>query len=180
MVSRYLSCPCKVHWQAVKWILRYLKGTSVFGLESGKTNNIPIGYVDSDYVGDLDKMRSLTGHIFTIRGCVVSWIAILQYTIALSITEAVKEVIWLRDLLGELSMDHGLTVVHCDSQSTIHLTKDQLYLERTKHIDVLCHFIRDIFDDGYIKILKIGTKNNLVDMLTKSLLITKFEHCFIQ
>lgn len=58
--------------------------------------------------------------------------------------EAVKEAIWFRGLLGELGLEQGLTVVHCDSQSAMHLTKNQMYHERTKCIDVRYHFIREI------------------------------------
>ena len=185
VVSRYLSCPGKAHWEAVKWILRYLKGTSGVCLEFGRNGDSLSGYVDSDYAGDLDKRRSLTGYVFTLGGSTVSWKATLQATVALStteaeymaVTEAIKEAIWLRGLLGELSMDHGVTVVHCDSQSAIHLTKDSMYHERTKHIDVRYHFIKEIIAQGNIQVLKIGTEDNPADMLTKPLCVGKFEHC---
>lgn len=68
-VSRYLSCPSKVHWQAVD--LKYLKSTSDYGLDFEKTSNIFIGYFDSNKTDDLDKRRSLTGYIFTIGVCTV-------------------------------------------------------------------------------------------------------------
>jgi len=91
----------------VKWILKYLKGTSDFGLEFGKASDILTRYVDFNYASDLDKRRSLTRYIFIIGGCVVSWKATLQHAIALSTTEAKylsivevnKEVIWLKGLL---------------------------------------------------------------------------------
>ena len=78
VVSRYMACPGKSHWNAVKWILRYLRGTSDACLEFGRSSSSPIGYVDSDYVGDLDKRRSLTGYVFTLGGSAVSWKASLQ------------------------------------------------------------------------------------------------------
>lgn len=87
--------------------MKYLKGTFDFGLEFRKIGDILTEYVDSDYVSNLDKRRSLAGYIFTIRGCVVSWKATLQHTITLCttkaqyivITMAVKEPIWLKGLL---------------------------------------------------------------------------------
>jgi len=98
----------------------------------------------------------LIGCIFTIECCTISWKATLQYTIALStikaryivIAKAIKEAIWSRDLFEDLNVDYGVTIVHCDSQNVIHLTKDQIYHERTKHIDVWYYYIQDILFDG--------------------------------
>ncbi|KAG8473168.1 hypothetical protein CXB51_035114 [Gossypium anomalum] len=144
-----------------------------------------IGYVDADFAGDLDRRRSLTGYVFTIGVCAISWKATLQTTVALStteaeymaITEACKEVIWLKGLFSELNEDLQISTVFCDSQSVIFLTKDQMFHERTKHIDVRYHFVRDIIARGDIVLSKISSHENPADMMTKSLLITKFEHC---
>jgi hypothetical protein len=66
--------------------------------------------------------------------------------------------------------------VFCDSQSAIHLTKNQMYHERTKHINVRYHFLREVVTQGDIIVKKIAVEN-LVDMLTKPLIIVKFKHC---
>ena len=87
VVSRYLACPRRGHWEAVKWIFRYLKGTINAHLEF-RGNGILTGYVDSDFGGDLDKKRSLTGYVFTLGGCAISWKSTLQSIVALSSTEA--------------------------------------------------------------------------------------------
>ncbi|KAL5766903.1 hypothetical protein ACOSP7_017520 [Xanthoceras sorbifolium] len=185
VVSRYMFNPGKEHWQAVKWIMRYLRGTTDSCLEFGRSKGHLVGYVDSDYAGDLDRRRSITGYVFTLGDTAISWKATLQSTVALSTTEAeymavveaIKEAIWMRGLFGELSLDHKVIVVHCDSQSAIHLTKDQMFHERTKHIDVKYHFVRDIISQGDISVKKIGTADNPADMLTKSLSVSKFRHC---
>ncbi|KAG9442249.1 hypothetical protein H6P81_018103 [Aristolochia fimbriata] len=185
VVSRFMSNPGREHWQAVKWILRYLRGTSNTCLEFKKNNFRLVGYVDSDYAGDLDRRRSLTGYVFTLENCAISWKATLQHVVALStteaeymaVTEAVKEAIWLQGLYRELNTNDEVTVVFCDSQSVIHLTKDQMHHERTKHIDVRFHFIKDTIAQGTVMVKKIGTEDNPADMLTKSLLVKKFEHC---
>jgi len=185
VVSRYMSCPGKMHWQAVKWILKYLRGTSSACLEFGRNSNILTGFVDSDYAGDLDKRRSLSGYVFCIGSCAVSWKATLQPVVALStteaeymaITEAIKEALWLKGLFGELCLYQEITIVHCDSQSAIHLTKDQMYHERTKYIDVKYHFIRDVIAEGKVAVQKINTKENPADMFTKHLPVYKFKQC---
>ncbi|KAG8474857.1 hypothetical protein CXB51_031589 [Gossypium anomalum] len=123
-----------------------------------RTKDGVIGYVDADFVGDLDRRRSLTGYVFTIGGCAISWKATLQTTVALStteaeymaITKACKEAIWLKGLFSELNEDLQISTVFCDSQSAIFLIKDQMFHERTKHIDVRYHFFRDIIARGDI------------------------------
>ena len=106
VVSRFMSKPGKEHWKAVQWILRYLRHTSKFGLMfDQRAANLEqiVGYSDSDFAGDLDERRSLTGYVFQLCWSCVSWRATLQHTIALSTTEpefmslaeTVKEAIWL-------------------------------------------------------------------------------------
>jgi ATP-binding cassette subfamily B (MDR/TAP) protein 1 len=126
-----------------------LRGTSSACLQFGKSKIGLVAYVNSDYAGDLDKRRSLTGYVVTIGGCAVSWKASLQATIALStteakymaISEACKEAIWLRGLYNELCGDSSFITIFCDSHSATCLTKDQMLHERTKHIDNRYHFI---------------------------------------
>ena len=108
-----MANPGKEHCRAVQWIFRYLRGTSNAYLQFGKTGDGLVGFVDSDFAGDLDKRRSLTGYVFTIGGCAVSWRATLQSIVACSttdaeymaISEACKEAIWLRGLYTELCGD---------------------------------------------------------------------------
>ena len=95
----------------------------------------------------------------------------------MAVTEAIKEVLWLRGLYGELCLHQGVTIIYCDSQSAIHLTKDQMYHERTKHIDVMFHFIQDTIAEGKVLVQKIHTKDNPTDMLMKSLPVYKFKQC---
>lgn len=89
--SRYMGNPGRKHWEASKWIVHYLKGTLNKGLiytKSGFMTDILTGFVDSYYVANLDKRRSLTGYIFTLFGNVISWRSILQPVVALSSMEA--------------------------------------------------------------------------------------------
>ncbi|KAH9753489.1 Integrase catalytic domain-containing protein [Citrus sinensis] len=176
MVSRYMHNPGKNQWLAVKWILRYLYGTVDVGLLFKKDcGQQCVGYCDSDFAGDLDKRRSTTGYVFTLGGGPVSWRSILQSTIALSTTEAeymaateaVKEAIWLKGLLGDLGVIQENIAVFCDNQSAIFLAKNQTYHARTKHIDVKYHYVREIIESGVVLLRKIDTKDNPSDMLTK-------------
>ena len=113
--------PRKGRWQTVKWILRYIHSTTDIGLKFERDDRLGqnlVGYVDSDYAGDLDKRHSTTGYVFTLAKGPVSWRSTLQSTVALStteveymaVTEAFKEAIWLHGLIEDL----GIVQEHVD------------------------------------------------------------------
>lgn len=136
-----MANPGKEHWQSVKWILCYLKGSMdvgiVFDMNDERKDQIT-DFVDADYARELDKRRSTTGHVFLLAGAPVSWKSTLQSSIALSTTEAeymaaaeaAKEALWLRRLVSEFGLVQ-ITKIHCDSQSVIHLAKNQVFHSRT-------------------------------------------------
>ena len=117
VVSRYMANPGKKHWEAVKWLLRYLRGTSSTSLCFGEGNVTLQGFVDADLGGDVDSSKSTSGNIYTIGGTVVSWMSRLQKCVSLSSTEAEymaiaeagKELIWLEDYLEELARSRART-----------------------------------------------------------------------
>ncbi|KAH9750946.1 Integrase catalytic domain-containing protein [Citrus sinensis] len=188
LVSKFIANPGYEHWRAVQWIMRYLKRTLEVGLIYGgedKNGHTLICYVDADFAGDLDKRRSQTGYLFTLEGCTVSWKATLQNIVALSTieaeytaaAEALKETIWLKGMITELEAKQEYVTVYSDSQSAIHLSKNQSHHEKTKHIDVKLHFVRFEVSRGAVKLLKIHTEENLADMLTKVVPTAKFILC---
>jgi hypothetical protein len=87
-ISRYMENPAKEHWQVLKWVLQYLRGTSDYCITYNDGRGLVYGYVDSDFVGDLDKMRSTLGYVFTLAGGAISWMSKLQSIVALSTTQA--------------------------------------------------------------------------------------------
>jgi hypothetical protein len=107
MVSRFTHNPGREHWNTLKWIIRYLKGTSHFALMLNKNSLKKIDvmeFFNSDFAGDLDKRCSISGYVFSLCGSTVSCRASLQSVTALSNTEAeyvsategVNEAIWMR------------------------------------------------------------------------------------
>ena len=115
-----------------------------------------IRYVDSDYAEDLNKRRSTTGYVFILSQAPVSWRSTLQFIVTLStmeaefvtMTEAMKEAIWLQGLLDDLRIDHDLLKVNnCDSMSAIYLAKNHVYhvvpcpTESSMHISCQCSVI---------------------------------------
>lgn len=195
LVSRFMSNPSKEHWEAVKWILRYLVGTKDVGLVFKKNSgNFSVkGYSDSDFGGDLDRRRSTTGYVFQVGGNTVSWKSGLQQVVALSTTEAeyislveaIKEGLWLRGITEELGYAQSEVVVGCDSQSAICLAKNNVFHDRTKHVAVSKHvalkmsFVRDMVEGGEVSIQKVHTSKNPADMLTKVIPSNKFEQALV-
>ena len=185
VVSRFMSNPGKEHWAAVKWILRYLQGTSKMSLCFGKGEPILDGFTDSDMAGDVDSRKSTSGYLITFAGGAVTWQSRLQKCVALStteaefiaITEACKELLWLKKFLQELGLKQERYVLHCDSQSAIHLSKNSSFHSRSKHIDVRYHWIRDVLNDKLLQLEKVYTDDNTSDMLTKALTKDKHEKC---
>ena len=141
--------------------------------------------MDSDYAGDLDSRKSTTGYVFRFAGGPICWKSTLQDVVALStteaeymaMTEARKEAVWLSGLVNELGFKQDSMVLHCDSQSAIHLAKNQVYRARSKHIAVWYHKIREWVSFGDISLSKILTSENASDMLTKPVPTDKFKHC---
>lgn len=157
----------------------------MYGAKRGPEVNVK-GYVNANYAGDLDKMRSLTGYLFILNHCTINWKASLQSVVALSTTkaeyivaaaEATKEAIWLRGMVTELGYEQKQVVVHCDSQNVICLSKNQVHYEKTKHIDIKLHFVRLKVLRRVVKLVKIHTDVNIADMLTKVVPIAKLELC---
>ncbi|KAL2228761.1 UNVERIFIED_CONTAM: Retrovirus-related Pol polyprotein from transposon TNT 1-94 [Sesamum indicum] len=172
VVSRFMSNPGVMHWEAVKWILRYLRGAKDRALVFGKGKLTLFGFVDADFAGsDYDKRRSTTGYVFTYGGTAVSWVSKLQKVVTLSTTEAeyvavtkaAKELIWLQHFLGELGKPQADVILHSDSQSTIHLAKYPALHSRTKHIEIKYHFIRQLLEKKALQLEKIQGEKNPAD-----------------
>jgi hypothetical protein len=123
--------------------------------------------------------------VFTVGGYAENWRATLQSVVVqstteaeyMAIAEACRESAWLKDLYVELCGDDSCVNLFCDSQSAIYFTKDQMFYERSKHIDVKYHYVRDVVAQGKLKVCKISTHNNPADMMTKLVSVAKFELC---
>ena len=110
VVSRFISRPGKQHWEAVKWILRYLKGSSDTSLCFTSASLKLQGYVNADFAGDIDSRKSTTMFVFTLGGTAISWASNLQKIVTLpttkaeyvAATEVENEMIWLHGFLDEL------------------------------------------------------------------------------
>jgi hypothetical protein len=184
LLSRFMANPGRIHWEAAKRVLKYLKGTKEMKLTFGTQTNGLTGYTDADWASQ-DHRHSTSGYIFLIDGGAISWSSKKQPVVALSSTEAefiaathaAKELMWIRFIVGEIARPlTSPTTLYCDNQSAIALTRDGVYHARSKHIDVRFMFIRDAASRDLIKLDYCPTNEMTADIFTKALARPKFEY----
>ena len=152
-MSRYCSKPTIQHWNAVKRILRYLRGTSTLGIAYHKQHSFQCsGYSDADWAGDVNDRKSTSGYCFKINGGVVSWRSCKQNCVALSTAEAEyvslagasQEAIWIVQLLSDLNVKNvSPIVIFEDNKAAACIGNNPTHHPRTKLIDIKYHFVRD-------------------------------------
>ena len=204
VVNRYAFNPTKNHWTTVKRIFRYLKDTLHLRLTFSSLLRPLANWTDANWAGDNNTRRFISDYIFNLDNAAITWFSKRQPTIALSIcetkymsqTQAVKEAIWLFDLLNELdtssmpiNIDEGLiafeifepvyslvaTIIYCDNQGTQALAKNFINHSRMKHMDIQHHFVREKIAEGQIQLKHVPTQNQIADGLIKPLPRNAFE-----
>ncbi|KAJ9563183.1 hypothetical protein OSB04_008343 [Centaurea solstitialis] len=149
-VSQFMAAPRSDHYAAVLRILRYLKGTMFHGLYFSSTSSLVLrGFSDADWDSDMTDRRSTTGYCFFLGDSLISWRSKKQSLTARSSTEAEyraladtsQELIWLRWLLSDMGAPQkSPTPLWCDNNSAIQIAHNDVFHERTKHIEIDCHF----------------------------------------
>ena len=184
-LSQFRVAPMKGHWIALKHVLRYLKGTLDFGLCYRKCDDgvTLIGYSDADWASSTDDRRSISGYCFSLNraGPLISWKSRKQPTVALSSCEAeyialaaaVQQGMYLTQMIKDIGEVSGPVLIFGDNQGTIALSKNPVNQQRSKHIDVRCHFIRSVQNAGKTVIKYCPTADMVADVLTKP--VTKFK-----
>lgn len=182
VLSRYMSAPQQQHWLAALRVLKYLAGTADLALVYRASGSKLESFCDSDFAGDASSRKSTAGFAFMLNGAAVSWASKLQPTVAVSTTEAeymaaafaTKEALWLSKLLAMFGLWVSPISIWCDSQSAIHLIKNAVISQRSKHIDVQHHFLRERVARGEVLFVYCNTSENVADCLTKALPSAKF------
>ena len=186
LISRFMSCPYESHWLTAKRILRYLKGTTEMGIfyKKGGGSTDVVAYSDSDFAGDLDDRRSTSGYVFFFGSGAVSWASKKQPIVALSTTEAeyiaaafcACQCVWIKRVLEKLDpKEQKSTLILCDNNSTIQLSKNPVFHGKSKHIDIRFHFLRDLVKDGGVKLSYCKSEVQIADIMTKPLKLDQFE-----
>ncbi|PKU87907.1 Retrovirus-related Pol polyprotein from transposon TNT 1-94 [Dendrobium catenatum] len=178
-----MHCPRNCDFQALKRLLRYIKGTIDFGLPITKGGLRLRTYVDADWAADSSDRKSISGFCTFLGHNLISWSVKKQTTVARSSTEAeyrslsaaTSDVLWIRRLAAEFGISStGPTTIYCDNTSAIALAHNPVFHARTKHIEIDYHFISEHIKQGAIRVDHISTNDQIADILTKSLSTTQF------
>eukprot|EP00253_Pinus_taeda_P029637 PITA_29637 len=185
-LSQAMVKPTKIFWKAGKHVLRYLRGTSGYGLWYRQEDEVKLcGFTDADWAGSPMDKKSTSGGIFSIGSTTVSWYSRKQRSAALSSAEteymvaslAACEAIWMRKILVGLFGSHlEPTVIYCDNQSCIKLSTNLAFHDRSKHIDIMYHHVKDCVQRRIMLLSYIPTEDQDADILTKALTRSKFEY----
>lgn len=175
-LCQFTSAPKKSHLQAAYRVLHYLKGTVGYGLLYSSQSDLVLAHVQTQDV-------PLHGFCMFLGNALISWKLKKQQTVSHSSAEseyramefASREVVWLYDLLQEFQAPQsGHVAFYCDSTTAIHIANNPIFHERTKHIELDCHQVRERIEVGYIKTLHIRTHDQVADIFTKPLFPTQF------
>ncbi|KAJ3702693.1 hypothetical protein LUZ61_006398 [Rhynchospora tenuis] len=160
VLAQFMHAPLDIHYNAAIRVLRYLKGSPGQGIVLTADNDLLLsGYCDSDWASCPLTRRSLTGYFVMLGDSPISWKTKKQHTVSRSSAEAEYrsmattscELTWLKSLLKSLGVSHTRPMkLICDSQAALHIAANPVFHERTKHIEIDCHFVRDKIQGGHI------------------------------
>nr|ACY01923.1 hypothetical protein [Beta vulgaris] len=191
LLARYINAPTKRHWNGVRHLLRYLRGTQDLGLfYQSRPNASLIGYADAGYLSDPQKAKSQSGYLFTYGGTAISWKSTKQTLTATSsnhaeliaLYEAGRECVWLRSMIKNIQEECGMEIIttnptiYEDNTACItQVSEGYIKADRIKHLSPKLFFTHDLQKEGTINIRQIQSCENLADLFTKSLPAKKFE-----
>jgi hypothetical protein len=183
-LSQFLSKPTMAHFKAATRVLRYLKTCPGRGIVMPRDSVIHLqGFSDADWAGCIKTRRSIYGQCFLLGKSLISWRTKKQLTVSRSSSEAeyralasaTCELQWLLYLLKDLHVQSvKLPVLYCDNQSALHIAANPVFHERTKHLEIDCHVVRERLNSGMMKLLLVSIKDRLADFFTKPLLPQPF------
>lgn len=182
-LSQFMHHPTTVHWQALKRLLRYLKGTIDLSLNLYRDSPLNLhAFSDANWAGDRDDFVSTGAYIVYLGRNPISWSSKKQKSIARSSTEAeyrsiaqtAAEITYVSHLMHELGVSHcDKPVIYCDNIGATRLSVNPVFQSRMKHLGVDYHFIREKVQAGVLRVTTVANDDQLADSLTKPLARTR-------
>jgi len=183
-ICLFMHDPREPHFNALKRILRYIKGTIDHGLHLKKSSTTTLtAYTDADWAGCPNTRRSTSGFCVYLGDNLISWSSKRQATVSRSSAEAeyrgvanvVAETSWIRNLLLELHCPlTKATIVYCDNISAVYLSTNPIQHHRTKHVELDILFVRERVALGQVRVLHVPSSKQYADIFTKGLPVTLF------
>ncbi|XP_019435126.1 PREDICTED: uncharacterized protein LOC109341640 [Lupinus angustifolius] len=185
-LTQFMANPSVMHHKAMTRVLRYIKGSHEQGLLYPTTSIIQIkDFSDSDWATCPDTRKSISGYSMFLGDSLVSWKSKKQNTDSRSSSEAEYralaiascEIQWLTYLLTDFQVlykQHAL--LYCDNNSARHIAANAVFHERTKHVEIDCHVIRERLHNKLLHLLPISSSAQIADVLTKPLEPIPFNH----
>ncbi|KAM0961429.1 hypothetical protein ACFX2A_021177 [Malus domestica] len=183
-LCQFLHCPTKTHFQAVKRVLRFLKGTVTDGFWFKKSSLHVTAFSDADWAGCVFDRHSTNGYCVYIGSNLISWSAKKQHTVARSSTEAEyrslahisAEITWICKIFNDIAFPLSkVSVLWCENISTIFLTSNPIFHARTKHVEIDYHYIRELVLASLLFVRFVPSHNQIADIHTKSLSKAQFQ-----
>ncbi|GAB4834878.1 hypothetical protein Ancab_039982 [Ancistrocladus abbreviatus] len=172
-----MNRPTDAHWKSAMHVLRYVKNAPGQGLLYSRNSEIKLrAFCDADWASCPMTRRSISGYCILMGESLIAWKAKKQGVVSRSSCESEYrsmavtccEVTWLLKIFRELRINKLKPVsLSCDNQAALHLARNPVFHERTKHIEVDCHFVRDKVMSGEISTSYVNTKYQPADLFTK-------------
>ncbi|XP_019101870.1 PREDICTED: uncharacterized protein LOC109133316 [Camelina sativa] len=185
ILSQFMQLPTHAHWDAALRVVRYLQGSPGQGILLSSDNDLQLtGWCDADWAGCPVNRRSLTGWFVSLGNSPLSWRSKKQNVVSMSSAEAeyhsmsltLRELKWLKGLLEDLGVQQAQPIdLHCDSQAAIHIAANPVFHERTKHVELDFHNVRDAAKARLIRLHFVRSASQLADVFTKALGRRDFE-----
>ena len=184
-LSKFVINPAYLHWLAALRVLFYVCSTPLYGLFIRVKQNFVLSvYVDSDHGGNIDDRKSISGYIIYLGTTPIVWRSRQQKgkpaessceAEYISLSACINEVVWIIFFLSELGFKLPTPVpIYCDNKSAKDLAYNPVHHDRTKHIDIRYHRIREFILDGTVSILYVKSENNPSDLFTKTVTTSVF------
>ncbi|GJZ22729.1 ribonuclease H-like domain-containing protein [Tanacetum coccineum] len=178
-LSQFMHSPLSSHLKTAFKILIYLKSCPGLGIRIARASGMFLNaYIDADWAKCIVTRKSVTGYCVLLNNSFVSWKSKKQNTLSKSSTEieymalaaVTSEVIWILKILKDLQVEKLLLVsLYCDSNSAIKIAVNPVFHERTKHLEIDLHLVREKILKGVVKTVKVDSANQIADILTKGL-----------